>query len=249
MKQIFSISKPVVVVAIPGIVMGLLLGSVGLLLIDVPKVFIVIAAGALAVYTWMWLWRRAPQAILSGLDARPIAPGSQERLRNVIASLCMTHGMATPEIYMIDSESVNAASVGIGPKSAHLVLTRGALSELDRLELEAVIARQFCDMRQELEVLTLLANVARLRGTVPFVVRMLEPIYNHREVIASDIEAVRMIAYPPALASALRKAAEAPEVETSPAFTHLWLVAPQDCRDISEMQPKPELRIDVLGEL
>ncbi len=186
--------------------------------------------------------------MLTALGAKPVPPGSQRRLENVVEGVCTTHGMAEPSLHIVETPAVNAASVGLGRKSAHLVMTSGALAELDRLELEAVVTRQLCELRRGLDAATVLGSVARLPGARPVTTRLAARVINHRTVTYGDLEAVRLTSYPPALAEALRKSMASPLVDTSPAVDHLWLVAP-DAGAAAGRQPLPSLRIAALGLL
>ena len=85
--------------------------------------------------------RRAPEVALRSLGAKPIAPGAEPRLESLVESVCASHGISEPKLYLVESRAPDAAVAG-SVSDTRLVLTTGALRQLDRLELEAVVARE-----------------------------------------------------------------------------------------------------------
>jgi Zn-dependent protease with chaperone function/uncharacterized tellurite resistance protein B-like protein len=79
--------------------------------------------------------RRVPRG--SGIDA-------ERRLINVVDEMAIASGLAAPPLYVLDREAgINAFAAGRSPNQAIVVVTRGALEELSRDELQAVIAHEF----------------------------------------------------------------------------------------------------------
>ena len=195
------------------------------------------------------LHSRAPRSVLRSLRARPLPKGDHPRLANLIEGLCTTHGFHEPSVHVVESPAINAASVGLRRPAAHLVVTSGALSSLGRLELEAVVARQLCAIRRGVAFGTVLASVSRLPGAAPVTAGLAARIGGFDTSSDIDVEAARLTSFPPALASALRGAAEGPDLNTQRAAAHLWMVAPQ--RDASAVRERSSTlqRIDVLSEI
>lgn len=206
-----------------------------------PAVAAGLAAAAL-------LMLRAPRSALSAIGARPLARGEHPRIENIIDGLCTTHGFRAPSVHVVETPAINAASVGGQRPPAHLVVTRGALSELDRLELEAVVARQLCEIRRGVATETAMASVARIPGAGALA-RASGRGPDHERITDLDIEAVRLTGYPPGLASALSKAAASPSLDTSRAAAHLWCVTPQEVGSPARAKRSMAQRIDVLGEI
>ncbi len=191
----------------------------------------------------------APRAVLRILEARPLIKGDHPRLENLVEGLCTTHGFHEPSIHVVESPAINAASLGLSRHGAHLVVTSGALSGLDRLELEAVVARQLCVIHRELAFATVLSSVLRLPGAASVTASLAARTGGFDAASDVDVEASRLTSFPPALASALRTATEGPELTSPRAAVHLWMVAPQ--RDASPMGERASTlqRIDVLSEI
>ena len=215
----------------------------------VPPLTAVAPAAAAGLAAAVLLWLRAPMSALAALGARPLARGEDPRIENLVEGLCTTHGFQAPLVHVVEAPAINAASVGRRRPPAHLILTRGALSALDRLELEAVVARQLCEIRRGVATETVRASVARIPGAGPLAARLAGRASGHHRVTDVDIEAVRLTSYPPALASVLSKAAAAPSVDASGAAAHLWLAAPQGAEFAAQAQPSMAQRIDVLSEI
>jgi Zn-dependent protease with chaperone function/uncharacterized tellurite resistance protein B-like protein len=79
--------------------------------------------------------KRVPRG--SGIDA-------ERRLINVVDEMAIASGLAAPPVYVLTRErGINAFAAGRSPNQAIVVVTRGALEELSRDELQAVIAHEF----------------------------------------------------------------------------------------------------------
>ncbi len=68
----------------------------------------------------------------------------RRRLRNVVEEIALASGVPVPEIYVLEEESgINAFAAGYTPADAAVAVTRGALEQLKRDELQGVIAHEF----------------------------------------------------------------------------------------------------------
>ncbi|MGH6888039.1 MAG: M48 family metallopeptidase [Rhizomicrobium sp.] len=74
--------------------------------------------------------------------ARPVTRQEQPELYNILENLCISRGLPTPKLYIVDSEVMNAYASGIDKRSYAITVTRGLLEALDRQELEAVLAHE-----------------------------------------------------------------------------------------------------------
>ena len=89
-------------------------------------------------------WRRdlrgEPLARLTGAARRERRRhrgrrGSEPRLVNLVMGLCIANGLAVPQLRVLPDPAPNAIVLGGRPDRAVLVLTRGLLELLDRIEL------------------------------------------------------------------------------------------------------------------
>lgn len=239
-------AAPRSVLLIPAFAVGLVVAVVAALLAPHDLQIIVgVAAGlVVAAASIIALDRRAPAATLRTLAAVPIEPGEQPRLESLVASLCASHGIAEPNLYVVDSPAPDSAVVGRASES-HLVITTGALEKLDRLQLEVVVARQLAQFRTGVHAATTLASVGPLLG--PFAELIRRAQLDSQRLALTDVQGVLMTRYPPALVGAFEQAAEDGGISCTRTNRHLWMIGPLD--GTPGVQPRLQDRIDALREL
>jgi Zn-dependent protease with chaperone function len=67
-----------------------------------------------------------------------------KRLHNVVEEMAIASGVTMPEVYVLEGEDgINAFAAGHSPADAAVVVTRGAVAQLKREELQGVIAHEF----------------------------------------------------------------------------------------------------------
>lgn len=81
--------------------------------------------------------------VLSMAGAKLISKAEAPDLYRMVENLAIRTGMPTPQVYIIEDESMNAFATGFSPQSAVVAVTRGILRQLDKDELEAVLAHEF----------------------------------------------------------------------------------------------------------
>lgn len=87
------------------------------------------------------------QIIQRAAGARPLERKENKRVYNLVENLCMSQGMKTPRINIIDDDSLNAFASGISDKSYTVTLSAGIINKLDDEELEGVIAHELSHIR------------------------------------------------------------------------------------------------------
>lgn len=237
---------PRLVFLIPAVAVGLTV-SVGIVLFapfNLRIVVGVLTGLVIVVAIVLVLDRRAPRAILKAMDAQALGVGTAPRLESLVASLCASHGIAEPNLYLVDTETLDAAVVGRG-NDTQLVVTTGMLRQLDRLELEAVVARELAQFGAGVHAATTLAAVGALLGPLAKTLRRVQ--LDSARLALIDVQGVLMTRYPPALVGAFEKAALGSGVVCTPATRHLWMIGPLD--DTEGVQPPLQDRIDALREL
>ncbi len=192
----------------------------------VPTPLAVSGAVVLGLVVGAGLYLRAPVSALKALRAKPITAGDNPRLENLIDGLCTTHAFARPSLHVVESPAVNAAALGLNQTAAHLVLTSGALSKYDRLELEAVVARQLCVIRRGVAFATVLASVCGLLGLTQMAAWLAARVSDFNAVSGVDVEAARLTSFPPAMSAALQHSANGDTLNTSRTAAHLWMTNP-----------------------
>ncbi|MDO5639432.1 MAG: M48 family metalloprotease [Neisseria sp.] len=71
------------------------------------------------------------------------ADRQQRRLINVVEEMALAAMLPVPKIYLLPDAGINAFAAGTSPENAVIGITRGALRQLDRAELQAVVAHEF----------------------------------------------------------------------------------------------------------
>lgn len=79
--------------------------------------------------------------------AKPITHADNEYIYHLVENLCMTAGLPTPKVYLIEDPSINAFATGRKPDMASIAITTGALEKLDKKELEGVIAHELSHVK------------------------------------------------------------------------------------------------------
>ena len=190
--------------------------------------------------------------IRSATGARSLARRENKRVYNLVENLCMTQGMTTPKINIIEDDSLNAFASGINNSTYTVSLSRGIIDKLNDEELEAVIAHELTHIRNSdvrllivsivfVGIFAMIAQIAfRFLSISPgrsrdskngngamvmllialvvaaigyfFATMMRFAISRNREYMA-DAGAAEMTRRPQALASALRKISQDPNIE------------------------------------
>jgi heat shock protein HtpX len=97
---------------------------------------------------WVWIALRFNEWLLNlttGSD--PLERGDDPGLYNLLENLCISRGLATPKLRILETEAPNAFASGIRPDQRTITVTRGLLDALDQRELEAVLAHELTHIR------------------------------------------------------------------------------------------------------
>ncbi len=92
---------------------------------------------------WFVIAYFANQGIIDlATGARLINREDDEELYNLLENLCISRGMKTPTLRMIESPDLNAFASGLHEGQFSITVTRGLLEKLNRDELEAVLGHE-----------------------------------------------------------------------------------------------------------
>jgi heat shock protein HtpX len=75
-------------------------------------------------------------------SAREISHESNKEIYHLVENLCITAGLPVPKIYMIEDSGMNAFATGRNPEHGVIALTSGLINNLEKLELEGVVAHE-----------------------------------------------------------------------------------------------------------
>lgn len=240
-------------VVVVAVVVAVVVGAVGWvlslgLLALVPAVVLAVLA--------VWTANAACEGLaLKSIGAVPSTPARDLRFHNLVEGLCVAAGLPQPRLHVVDDPALNACAVGRGPRTASVVVTRGLLDTMDRIELEAVLAHEMARIRDHdtlpATLAVVLVGFPALAGPVgrpfdPLVRAGMRRCLGPGRTFEADLAAVDLTRYPPGLISALQRIQEAGSAvrSASEATAPLW-IAPA----LGRGEPALEMRIAALREL
>ncbi len=102
---------------------------------------------------------------------------SERRLLNVVEEMALASGISVPPVYIMNDEpGINAFAAGYSPADAVIGVNRGTIEQLNRDELQGVIAHEFShilngDMRLNIKLIGWLCGIQLLATIGYFVLR------------------------------------------------------------------------------
>jgi heat shock protein HtpX len=137
---------------------------------------------------WIDLLKAAPFATISTLiwiviayyfhqnmiDAitggREVTCSEEPRLYTILENLCISRGITTPKLKIIDSDVLNAFATGMNDKQYSITVTTGLLSRLNDNEIEAVLGHELTHIRNgDVRMMVIAVIIA---GVVSFFVEL-----------------------------------------------------------------------------
>lgn len=100
--------------------------------------FAVIFSIAMSFGSYWW----SDKIVLAMSSAKEVQHNENPELYHIVENLCITAGLPTPKIYIIEDSSPNAFATGRDPEHAVVCVTTGILGMLEKVELEGVLAHE-----------------------------------------------------------------------------------------------------------
>lgn len=132
------------------------------------------------IYKALTLLSGSGQKIAAAMGGRLILPDSrvaeERRLLNIISEMAIAAGAPLPDVYLLPDEHINAFAAGTTPHNAVIGVTRGALRQLNRAQLQGVMAHEFShimngDMRLNIRLLAVIHGIMLLGYLGYFILR------------------------------------------------------------------------------
>jgi len=79
---------------------------------------------------------------IKSVGAKPASRENFPQYHSLVEGIAISSGMPKPDLYVMDSNQINAFATGRDPSHAVICVTKGAIEKLDKRELEAVIAHE-----------------------------------------------------------------------------------------------------------
>ena len=99
---------------------------------------------------WFGIAFMGHQAMIdAATKSKSVSKDQEPRAYKLLEALCISRGITTPRLKIIDTEVMNAFASGIREKNYTITLTRGLMDNLDDEELEAVIAHELSHIRNK----------------------------------------------------------------------------------------------------
>ena len=123
------------------------------------------------------------QSVAKMVNARAISMDTKDKLErrliNVVEEMSIASGTAIPALFVMDEEKgMNAFVAGLVPSDTVLVVTQGLLENLNRQELQGVVAHEYShifnsDMRMNVRLIAILGGILALGQLGYFLLRSL----------------------------------------------------------------------------
>jgi heat shock protein HtpX len=97
---------------------------------------------------WILIAYKFHQSIIDAVTGgTEVTRQEQPRLYNLLENLCISRGIATPKLKIVDTPALNAFASGLNDKQYSVTVTSGLLAALDDAELEAVLGHELTHIR------------------------------------------------------------------------------------------------------
>ncbi len=120
-------------------------------------------------------------AVAKMVNAKPISPDTgdflEKRFINIVEEMSIASGTAVPKLFVMEDNAINAFVAGIKPDDTVMVVTKGALNQLSRDELQSVVGHEFShifngDMQISLRLIGILGGILLIGQTGYFLLRI-----------------------------------------------------------------------------
>ena len=129
---------------------------------------ILVTIAAVVLYNWM-RFSQGGRVVAEALGGRPALPSTEDplesRAQNIVQEIALAANMPVPPLFILDEErGINAFAAGVSPGDAVIAITRGAMVQLTRDELQGVIGHEFShilngDMRLSIRLAAMLRGI------------------------------------------------------------------------------------------
>jgi heat shock protein HtpX len=102
---------------------------------------------------------------------REVARTDEPRLYNILENLCISRGITTPKLKLVDSDALNAFATGMNDKQYSITVTTGLLNRLNDAEIESVLGHELTHIRNgDVRMMVIAVIIA---GVVSFFVELI----------------------------------------------------------------------------
>jgi heat shock protein HtpX len=137
-RSVYLVIGFVALVALVGAAIGLLVGYG-----PMGAAIALVISGVMAFASY---WKSDAIALRMS-RAKLAEPEVYKRLHNLVDGLCIASGLPKPRVYIVDDPAPNAFATGRNPKHAAIAVTTGLLEQMNRVELEGILAHELSHIK------------------------------------------------------------------------------------------------------
>src|SRR5438094_7501351 len=97
---------------------------------------------------WIFIAYRFNQSLVDLVTGgREVTRQEEPRLYNLLENLCISRGITTPKLKLIEDDSLNAFATGMNERQYSISVTSGLIRNLSYAELESVLGHELTHIR------------------------------------------------------------------------------------------------------
>ena len=97
---------------------------------------------------WILIAYKFHQSMIDAVTGgREVTRQQEPRLYNLLENLCISRGITTPKLKVIEDDNLNAFATGMNEKQYSITVTTGLLNSLEDAEIESVLGHELTHIR------------------------------------------------------------------------------------------------------
>ena len=97
---------------------------------------------------WILIAYKFHQSMIDAVTGgREVTRQQEPRLYNLLENLCISRGITTPKLKVIEDDNLNAFATGMNEKQCSITVTTGLLNSLEDAEIESVLGHELTHIR------------------------------------------------------------------------------------------------------
>lgn len=219
-----------------GVVVGAVVGFVLLKVVGLV-IGVLVVGGAAAAYGTFVVGRvvdGALDVVMARVESQRLDTATAPRLFNLLEGLCAVTGVQMPVVSVTSDGGINALTAAdpARERNAELVVTSGLVEQLERIEMEGVIAVCLARLRSgsaEDETLVTALRIHKPWFLTTSTMRRLADSVHGGDVFDADVKGAGITRYPPGLAAAYQRMIDTSTLVTGfdVELANLWVADPR----------------------
>src|SRR5438309_1442566 len=120
---------------------------------------------------WIFIAYKFHQSMIDAVTGgREVTRQEEPQLYNLLENLCISRGITTPKLKVIEDDSLNAFATGMNDKQYSITVTTGLINALNDAEIESVLGHELTHIRNgDVRMLVIAVIIA---GVISFVAEL-----------------------------------------------------------------------------